>query len=396
MQSLGPQVSQASEPQKAGRGHSKTLNLRTVLQFVHDEHTTTRAEVSRRTGLTRATVSTLIATLIDDGLVVEAGVAPSAGGKPPTNIRINPNGRHLAVVDLSARPFRGVIVDLLLRPVGDVLQSEPNDDHIVAVESLVERLIASSSSSLLGVSIASPGIISSDGTIVEATNLGWRNFPLADKLQERFGHSVHVVNDAHASAIAAHAELVRERRHAALPTGDLLLVRIAAGLGAGIILGGGLHLGSHRAAGEIGHVVAATGGRDCRCGNTGCLETIASRSAIVRAIAGTDVVDPSITLEMLAESHGKEVVDGALAQAGGAIGEVASVLVNALDVSEIVINMSVDGAEAIADATRRELQKRVLPGLRSDLDVHTMSDPNLPLIGAAALLRLESLGVALA
>ena len=68
-------------------------------------------------------------------------------------------------------------------------------------------------------------------------------------------------------------------------------------------------------------------------------------------------------------------------------------LVNALDVSEIVINMSADGAEAIAEATRHELHRRVLPALRPDLDVHTMSDPNLPLLGAASLLRSRALGM---
>lgn len=385
----------SNEPKKAGRGLSKTLNLRTILQVVNNEHTTTRAEVARRTGLTRATVSSLVAELLNDDLIVEAGVAPSSGGKPPTNIRINPNGRHLLGLDLSARPFRGVIVDLLLRPVGEVMRSEPVDDHDASINNLVTRLIDSATSPLLGISIATPGVVDADGTVVEATNLGWHDKPLASRLTTQFDLPVLVFNDAHAAAIAAHAELVRERRNSDVTTGDLLLVRIADGLGAGIVVDGALHLGSHRAAGEIGHVVVNPDGEPCRCGNTGCLETVASRSAIVRSVTGTDVVDPTTTLEMLAASHGADDLAGALNQAGRAIGEVASVLVNALDVSEIVVHMGADGAESIAAATRRELQRRVLPALRPDLDVHTMSDPNLPLLGAGALLRHESLGMAI-
>jgi len=393
MQSSGPLVSAPSTPAKAGRGHAKVINLQTILQVVHNNHTTTRADVARQTGLTRATVSSLVGELIADGLVVEAGVAPSAGGKPPTNIRINPNGRHLIALDLSARPFRGVLVDLLLRPIGDVIRAEPSDGHDEAVESLIARLVGAATSPLAGLSIASPGVIDGTGTVVEATNLGWHNHPLGSIIADRFGLDVHVVNDAHAAAIAAHAELIRERRHAGVPTGDLLLVRIATGLGAGIVLGGGLHLGSHRAAGEIGHAVVDPDGVECRCGNSGCLETIASRSAMLRSVTGTDVVDPDVTFDMLAETHGAKTIHTALARGGQAIGEVTSVLVNALDVSEIVINMSADGAEAIAEATRHELHRRVLPALRPDLDVHTMSDPNLPLLGAASLLRSRALGM---
>lgn len=396
MQSLGPSLSTTAEPRKAGRAHSKYLNLRTVLQTTLDRHTTNRAEVARLTGLTRATVSSLVADLIDDDLIMEAGVAPSAGGKPPTNIRINPNGRHIAVLDLSARPFRGLIVDMLLRPIGDVIRSEPSDNHHDAVRALIRRLVARTTTPLLGVSIASPGVIADDGTVLEATNLGWRNHPLAADLRAEFDLPIHVINDAHASAIAAHAELVRERRSAGVPTGDLLLVRIADGVGAGIVLGGGLHLGSHRAAGEIGHVVVALDGSECRCGNSGCLETIASRAAIIRAITGTDVIDAGITLDMIATSHGQDAVHTALQTAGSALGEVASVLVNALDVSEIVVHTDADAAGVIAEATRRELQRRVLPALRDDLGVHTMSDPNMPLLGAAALMRSALIGIAVA
>ncbi len=396
MQSLGPVISTENEPRKAGRERMRALNLQIVLQLVHSEHTTTRAEVARTTGLTRATVSSLVADLIDAKLVVEAGVAPSAGGKPPTKIRIDQGGRQLALLDLSARPFRGLLVDLLLQPIGDVALARSSDDHDTAIENLVERLTSSATSSLLGVAVATPGVVDADGVVVEATNLGWVDHPLGPRLAERFEVPVLVSNDAHASAIAAHAELVRQRRSTGVATGDLLLVRIAEGLGAGIVLGGGLHLGSHRAAGEIGHVVVDVDGEDCRCGNAGCLETIASRAAIVRAIAGTDAISPDVTLDMLGETYGASRVAEALKRAGVAIGGAASVLVNALDVSEIVVHSASDGAEAIAEGLRGELGRRVLPALRPDLEVRTMSDPNLPLMGAAVLLRQDQLGFVIA
>ena len=244
-----------------------------VLRLVAAGGTTTRAELARATGLTRATISSLVGELIDDGLVIETGQGKSLGGKPPTLIAFNRAARQVIVADLSTSPFRGTIVDLSCEPVGPMLEADQTGDHQRDLEGLLARLVEEADGPLVGIGLASPGVISGDGDVVEAANLGWHGHPLARLTAAATGLGVTVVNDAHASAVAAHHQL-------ASGESDLLLVRIGEGVGAGIILGGRLHLGSHRAAGEIGHSVIEPGGADCRCGNRGCLETVASSAAV--------------------------------------------------------------------------------------------------------------------
>lgn len=395
---------------KAGRQDTKRQNLRTILSVVASAGTSSRAEVARATSLTRATVSTLVGDLIDDGLLVEVGHGESAGGKPPTLIEVNRHGRDLIVADLSTVPFTGTVVNLLSEPTVPTLTAEQTGDHAADLEGLLDRLIEAASNPILGIGLASPGVISDDGVVVEAANLGWHGFPLADRIGRRTGHPVTVMNDAHASAVAARRQLA-QATNAGTGTGtgtgtgsgtnggerpgtDLLLLRIAGGVGAGVILDGELHLGGHRAAGEIGHAVLDPDGLACRCGNRGCVETIGSANAIHTRITGAEPTDVTWSVEDLERSAGKDVVDAELAIAGTAIGTAVSYLVNALDISQIVVSMQPAGAASrVADAIEAALVDRVLPALRGDLEVRTIEADDLAMVGVASTVIEREFGL---
>ena len=393
MQSTPPLHRPDPGHRKAGRADTKRLNLRTVFGLIASG-TTTRAEVARVTGLTRATVSSLVGDLIDDGLVVEVGQGPSHGGKPPTLIELNRSGRHIAVADLSVNPFVGSVVDLSGQPVRPPLVAPDGSSHQDRVEALVKRLIDESADRITAVSIASPGVIGDDGVVIEATNLGWHNHGLAELTEGAVELPVTVINDAQATAVAVHGQLTRGPLADDRPVSDLLLIQVGTGIGAGIILGGRVHVGSHRAAGEIGHSVVDPKGPACRCGNRGCLETLASSSSIYRNVVGREPGSVNWSVDELEKSHGAESVKAAVDEAGVAISTTVGFLVNALDVTLVAIAMQ-PGALTVpmSDAVARSLTSRVLPALHPDLTVIPAEGDDLALIGAGAVVLNRDFGL---
>jgi predicted NBD/HSP70 family sugar kinase len=382
-------------PAGAGTGRtSRNGNLQRALQLVVRERVTTRADLARLTGLTRATVSDLVAKLVSDGLVRDVGPGTSSGGKPPTLLELNASGRDIVAIDLSRRPFVGALVDLAGRihhrakGRGGELRGR---DAIRDVFRLVDRLVTVADAPVLGVGVGTPGIVDEDGSVVEASNLGWHGVALRRELADRIGHPVTVANDAHVGALA---EL------GAHPGGNLVLVKVGVGIGAGIVVDGDLHLGDRPAAGEIGHIRVVERGERCRCGNRGCLETVASVPSIVAAAlraAGRDGGDVSVPWDVreLAGAIGEEPVRRAIDRAGRSLGTVLSHLVAILDIHRVVVALELAGAEeTFLDVVRDEVHGRVLPDLADAVTFSAdTSGPDLVLAGAAALVLRERLGV---
>jgi predicted NBD/HSP70 family sugar kinase len=371
------------------------MNLQVALQHVYREGVTTRAGLSRLTGLTRATVSQLVAQLVRDDLVRETGQGTSSGGKPPTLLELNAAGREIVAIDLSRRPFGGALVDLAGRIHHRVRGGRGNArgaQGLRDVFRLADRLVAAAEAPVLGVGVGTPGIVDHDGAVVEASNLEWHGVPLRHALADRLGHAVTVANDAHAGALA---EL------GAHPDGNLVLVKVGLGIGAGIVVDGRLHLGDRPAAGEIGHIRIVEGGARCRCGNVGCLETVASVPSIVASaleLAGRDPqVAPSLPWDArrLAEAIGQDAVSEAIRRAGVSLGAALSHLVAILDIHRVVVALELSNAEdRFLSAIRDEVRGRVLPDLASVVEfAPSTTGPDLVLSGAAALVLREQLGV---
>ncbi|HSJ50120.1 MAG TPA: ROK family transcriptional regulator [Actinomycetota bacterium] len=373
----------------------RTQNLRAALQHVYREGVTSRADLSRLTGLTRATVSTLVSRLVDDDLVRETGVGTSSGGKPPTLLELNPGGRTIVAIDLSRRPFGGALVDLSgrihHRATGG-RSGARGRQGLRDVFRLADRLVAEAPSPVLGVGVGTPGIVDRDGAVVEASNLGWHGVPLRRELAERLERPVTVANDAHVGALA---EL------GAHPDGNLVLVKVGLGIGAGIVVDGRLHLGDRPAAGEIGHIRVVERGASCRCGNRGCLETVASVPSIIGAAlrsAGRDPEDGGDLpwdADELAAAIGKTAVGRAVERAGRHVGAVLAHLVAILDIHRIVVAFELSGAsDPFLEAIAGEIGKRVLPDLAPVVELSASeTGADLVLSGAAALVLRQQLGV---
>jgi len=360
------------------RRHNRSL----VLQTLYRSGPLSRADIARRTGLTRVTVSELVAQFIAERLIVELGQREdSRPGKPATLIEIDPSAFQIIGLDLSDHAaFRGAVMDLkgrIARRVEVPLERALGEDATAKAIALVEGLLSLASSPILGIGVGSPGIVAPTGTVITAPNLGWTGEPLQEDLAARFGLPVRVGNDARAAVLAEHSFGGADS--------DMMLIRVGHGLGSGLLLGGSPLFGSRFAAGEIGHVVVdPVGGEVCACGKTGCLETWVSVPRLAARLAAGD-----------ASSDGVATREGVLREAGHHLGVALAPVVGALNLSEIVLSGPeelLDGP--LAEAAIATIRDRTMADLHGDLTLRmTTLGEDIVMRGAAVMVLSGQLGV---
>lgn len=354
------------------RGHNRAL----VLQTLYHAGAMSRADLSRETGLTRVTISDLVAEFIADGIVIEMGVRETVGpGKPPILIDIDRVGHQIIGIDLSGpSAFIGAVLSL----DGDVLERreiarppEPEGEAVYAATvELARQLVAASTQPLLGVGIGTPGVVRPDGLVLSSPNLGWTNFPLEAKLGADLDLPVLARNDANAAVLAEYTFGDAKA--------DFMLIKIGRGVGAGLITGSQPLLGSRFAAGEIGHVVVGTdGGPRCACGKDGCLEAWLSVSRLRAALDA----EPAARDEILRD-------------AGTRMGIAIAPIVAALDLSEVVVSGPAEVLDGILiDSAIETLHARTLEGVFEDTLIRLTHQEDIVLRGAAVMVLSAQLGV---
>jgi predicted NBD/HSP70 family sugar kinase len=356
------------------RGHNRALVLQTLFTGVQKS----RADVARSTGLTRVTVSDLVTELMAEGLLVETGAREGVRpGKPAILLDIDRASFQIIGIDLSdSAVFRGAVLDLrgsILRRVELPLAGSTGEAAIDQVVALTESLLALVTAPLLGIGVGSPGIVDLSGVVVSAPNLEWTDVPLQFSLSERFGVPVVVANDANAAVLAEHSFGEAE--------GDLMLVRVGRGVGAGLLLGGSPLYGSRFAAGEIGHVVVGTdGGELCSCGKHGCLETW--------------LAAPRLEAK-LADAASGAIRDDVLREAGTRLGIALAPIVGALNLAEVVLSGPARLlAGVLVDATLETIRRRTMARFHGGLALRltTLGD-DIVLRGAAVMVISSRLGV---
>ena len=277
--------------QKATHSQTRAYNSQLVLRTIYDQELISRADVARRTGLTRTTVSDLVGELMELGLTEEVGRGPSNGGKAPILLRVADDSRHLIGVDLGESEFSGAVVNLrgeVRRSARLPLNGRDGDEAVELVHQLIDDLVGSNGDGLVGIGIGTPGIIDSEaGTVRWAVSLDWQDLPLGSLIRERHDLPVYVANDSQAAALAEYI-FGTDRRAT-----NMAVIRVGRGIGAGLILNGELFHGDGFGAGEIGHVTVDPEGEPCRCGRRGCLETVASTRAMLERAEGAASENPA-------------------------------------------------------------------------------------------------------
>lgn len=359
--------------------HARSHNRSLVLQTLYRAGERSRADIARETGLTRVTISDLVAELMAEGLIVELGQREgSRPGKPATLLDLNRGAYQIVGLDLSAfEIFRGALLDLdggVIARAEVPLAGSTGAEATAKVVALAEGLIAQATAPILGVGVGSPGVVDLAGVVLAAPNLGWRDEPLQATLAGHLALPVLVANDANAAVLAEHSFGGADS--------DMMLIKVGHGVGAGLLLGGSLLRGSRFAAGELGHVAVGThGGAECVCGKNGCLETWLATPRLDAAISA-------------ARASGGPT-EPILREAGRHLGIALAPVVGALDLAEVVLSGPAELLDGpLMEATVETLAARTMAEFHSGLTVRmTTLGEDIVVRGAAAMVLSGQLGV---
>lgn len=263
----------------------RRLNMSLILGYLRTSDRRTRASLAASTGLTRATVSTLVDELIALNLVRETGLQHSQGGRPATRLELNPEGGCVIGIEIGVGFIAAALTDFIAnirwRDRVELDTSDPAKTVSIAEKLALEAEHRGRALSLkvLGIGLVLPGLIKTDeGRLKFAPNLGWHDMPFQEMWEKRFGVPVHVVNDGNAAALGEHYFGVAAGYH------DFIFINAAVGIGAGIMIDGKLFQGVEGYAGEVGHMVIDPGGALCPCGRRGCWEKAAGIQALLKYV----------------------------------------------------------------------------------------------------------------
>jgi glucokinase len=368
-------------------GSSVTSDL---FQILRDGRPRTRTELSAMTGLARSTVALRIDALMRLGLVGPVGDAVSTGGRPSSQFAITASERVVLGVDVGASHLRIAISDLTGRIQAEdgegILVTEGPEVVLGWVETAARRLLEKlgrEPSDLLAIGIGLPGPVEhSTGRPINPPIMpGWDRFDVPGWFRRSFDVPVLVDNDVNIMALG--------ERELAWPDVDhLVFVKVATGIGSGVISGGYLQRGAQGTAGDIGHVYVARGAEvPCQCGNRGCLEALASGPAIGRALRLVELrAETSQEVVELVKRGNIDAIQ-AVRQAGRDIGEVLTTCVSLINPSVIVIGGSLAQAgEHLIAGVREVVYTRSMPLATEHLQItQSKAGPDAAVLGASML-----------
>jgi predicted NBD/HSP70 family sugar kinase len=270
--------------------HVRRHNLSLVLRLLASQGPRSRAGVAAVSGLTRATVSSLVADLIARGLLKELGPGSDQRvGRPATMLQVD--GAKVVTIGMEidvgftsvlANDLAGNSVYRRRCPIGGA--SLQFDDLVPTLVSELRRaieVVESEGRRVVGLTVAVPGIADVEhGVVTHAPNLGWRKVPLGERLHAALGEHLPITvdNEANLGALAEYRVGPRSG------TNHLVYLLAAHGVGAGVIIGGEVFRGASGAAGEVGHTTVQPGGLQCACGSIGCWETTVSLRALLDGV----------------------------------------------------------------------------------------------------------------
>lgn len=285
-------------------------NRAEVLRRLHRHGPASRHELATLTRLSPATVSTVTAELLDDGLLEVAGRVTSAGGRPRVLLRIPPDAGYGVGVEVGETGISVRLYDLGMTRRAEIEhpllpdRHEPARvvDHIADGVAALPGIARIPPERVLGVGVGVPGIVQqrTSGSVVHGRAFGWEGVPLQPMLAGRLAYPVIVQNGA---KVSAQGELWYG---AGSGTRHLVVALIGSGVGAGVVLNGRICTGVGGGAGEWGHTVVQLGGRSCRCGSSGCLQTyIGAEGILGRHRERCAVVHRDVERGERVDSHGQ-------------------------------------------------------------------------------------------
>ncbi len=386
-----------SHPAMSGSLESlRELNRLRIVDALRHDGTASRAQIARQTGLSPSTVSTVITELQRAGLVVESTLAPAGRqGRPAAQLTLDPSAGAAVGIDFDHDKIRVAVSDLARTVLAEAsVRLDVDHDAHMALEhasELVAQVLDEAGvdrERVLGAGMALPGPVDHARGALHSSPIlsGWTNVDVAAELERRIDVPVHLDNDANLGALAeVTLGAGRNVRSAAY-------IQMSSGIGAGLIVDGRPYHGHRGIAGEIGHVLVEDQGQICRCGNRGCLETLASGPALV-ALLGPSHGDGLTVERIIAMARdGDPGARRAIADAGRAVGQVVAGLCNLFNPEMVVVGGDLSTAgELLLDPLRESIDRYALPTATEQLEVVAGElGERANLLGALALAIAQS------
>jgi predicted NBD/HSP70 family sugar kinase len=344
-----------------------------ILELIRGGHADTRNALIETTGLSRSTILQRLGVLIASGLVVErAGGSRSANGRPPTVLTLNEGAGVVLAADLGARHARMALCDLGGRALAEreerISIADGPDTVLAWLIAAFDGLLAEAerpAADVLSAGVGLPGPVdfATGRPISPPIMPGWDGYPVADVLAEHYDAPVLVDNDVNIMAVGEHREHLAELEH-------FVFVKVATGIGAGVITNGRVYRGTHGAAGDIGHIRSIVES-DVLC-TCGCVGALASGSAVARQLAaeGLDVASAADVVALVAQAEPRAIAR--VRDAGRLLGEALASVVSVLAPTAIVIGGEMaEAREPLLAGIRETIYQRSLPLATRELAITT-------------------------
>ncbi|RPK89769.1 MULTISPECIES: ROK family transcriptional regulator [Streptomyces] len=346
-------------------------NLERVVRAVRMAGSLTQAEIARSTGLSAATVSNIVRELKDGGTVE---VTPtSAGGRRARSVSLSGDAGIVIGVDFGHTHLRVAVGNLAHQVLAE--ESEPLDVDASSAEGfdraevLVKRLIEATGigpDKVIGIGLGVPGPIDVESGTLGSTSIlpGWTGINPSEELSGRLGVPVYVDNDANLGALG---ELVWGSGRGVK---DLAYIKVASGVGAGLVIDGNIYRGPGGTAGEIGHITLDESGPVCRCGNRGCLETFTAARYVLPLLQPSH--GPGLTMERVVQlaREGDPGCRRVIGDVGRHIGSGVANLCNLLNPSRVVLGGSLaEAGELVLGPIRDSVSRYAIPSAARQLSV---------------------------
>ena len=346
-------------------------NLERVVRAVRMAGSLTQAEIARTTGLSAATVSNIVRELKESGTVQ---VTPtSAGGRRARAVSLSGDAGAVVGVDFGHSHLRVAVGNLAHQVLAE--EAEPIDVDASAeegfdrAEQLVHRLIATTGISpekLIGVGLGVPGPIDVETGELGSTSIlpGWSGTHPREELASRLGVPVYVDNDANLGALGE--QVWGNGRGAA----DLAYIKVASGVGAGLVINGQIYRGPGGTAGEIGHITLDESGPVCRCGNRGCLETFTAARYVLPLLHSSHGTDLTMARVVQLAREGDPGCRRVVGDLGRHIGSGVANLCNLLNPSRVVIGGDLaEAGDVVLGPVRDSVARYAIPSAARQLTV---------------------------
>ncbi|MCU8202221.1 ROK family transcriptional regulator [Vibrio vulnificus] len=377
----------------------KQLNSAAVYRLIDQQGPISRIQVADVSQLAPASVTKITRQLLERGLIKEVAQQASTGGRRAISLTTEVKPFHSVAVRLGRDYVQFCLYDL----GGTALAQDQHDfrytnqsDLQQGLTALLKDFISRSQDKidqLIAIGITLPGLVNPTTGVVEyMPNTDIDKLALGEIIREKFGIECFVGNDVRGMALAEHYF------GASQDCQDSILVSVHRGTGAGIIVNGQVFLGFNRNVGEIGHIQIDPLGKQCQCGNFGCLETVAANPAIIQRVKKLIAQGYESSLAKLDHitiqdvcNHaleGDELAQQSLVRVGNQLGKAIAITINLFNPQKIVIAGDITAAKDIVfPAIQRNVENQSLKTFHNQLPIVASQIDKQPTMGAFAMIK---------